>query len=1574
MTNVDSMEARRSQLSEEKRALLGQLLQSAVVPVNTKQGISVRQKQEKSPLSFAQQRLWFLSSLDPASTAYNLVYAIKLKGVLQDGALERSLQAVVQRHEMLRTVFGDEEGSAYQIILDTMNVPLERKDLRDLPGGKQEEAIQEQISLINRVFDLRCGPLLRTALLYLAEEEHVLLLAFHHIVTDGWSHHRFSRELMEFYNSFVCGNAATLPPLRLQYADFANWQREWVQGAAVQEQLSFWKRKLAGAPALLQLPTDYPRPLTQQYIGRKIHFTVPQQLKERLCRLAAEEEATSFMLLMAAFQSLLYRYTEEGDICVGTPLSGRNRKDVESLIGFFVNTLVIRSEVNAGLPFRQLLRHVRKNALDAYANQDVPFEMLVEETAGQRSLSYSPLFQVMFSMQNAPAVSFELTGLTAEQLDVETETSKFDLSLEMFETESGWKGALEYNRSLFEEATIQRLTGHFTMLLSSIADSPDAQVGALPVLSGEERELLNGWNRTSHDYPLQTTLHQLVQAQAVGQLERPAIVNASHHITYGQLLGNAGHLAERLRELGVGPGMITAICLERTPEMVVAQLAVLMTGGAYLPIDPILPKERITYILNDSLASVLLTTEQLRPFIAGTIVAQILYLDNETDPSGDFPLCDFTDAHVSSRKQFYEETAYVIYTSGSTGQPKGTLISHESIINFLHWYRDATALSSSDRVCFASGVGFDLSVAEIWGALVSGASLWLPSEETRLQPELLRDWMLDNGITFAFLPTPLAEQLVSVRWPAATPLRRLFTGGDKWTAKLPCGLPFEVYDLYGPTECTIASTFRMIEPDGEAYQPPHIGRPLANMKIYITDRELRLVPIGVPGEICIGGQGVGGGYLRREELTREKFIPDPFSACEGARIYRSGDIGRYLPDGRIQFLGRADDQVKVRGFRIELAEIQEALATHSSVKEVVVLVREETPGDKRITAYMVGKSGLTLDVESLRQSLREQLPSYMIPSAFVILDRLPVTPSGKIDRQALPMPDTDLSDDRFEEPRNFVEELLCGIWKELLVLEKVGVHQNYFEIGGDSIKTMMLISRARKLGLELTTKQVFQYQTIAELSQAIGVDSRRMEEPPKETVVGLKFDFPLVGLNREDFASIEGVTREEIEDVYPLTPLQDYMLDTMRRRPEPAQFFVNMVMRFKDKLEPELMTEAWQRVANHFALTKTSVVYEGLAEPVQLTRSSIRVPVQYLDWRGWDAERQQEELKRYQERNLLRSDLTYLRRSTTYDVMFATLGENNHQLVMSCSYLMMDGWSHFIVLIQVIKCYYSLLEEKPYELPPAGHYGKYAAWLRSRALEEPRRYWSAELAGFCRATPLVEHAPFNGQPRGKGFAKKSVQIKPAVPHQVRELALRSRVTVNVLFQLAWSLLLARYTDEREVLFGVMSNGRQPEYEGAEDIVGPTINTLPMRVRVDEDETAFQLLQKIQEKQLLLTQWDYTPLRKIREWIGMSEEKALFESYMIFQNLPSYFEVSGGKDWIRDVPLENEYEKALAIFDSGTPLRVDVCVIPEGYEIYMTYLKACFRDEAVSRMLEDLQKMFLGICEASEQPVRTWLRS
>ncbi|KEQ22102.1 non-ribosomal peptide synthetase [Paenibacillus tyrfis] len=1581
MTSQDSLEKRRSLLSDKKRALLGQMLQGTTSAASANSSgqhhIHVRQNKDKSRLSYAQQRLWFFSSLEPESAAYHLIYGMKLNGPLQAEVLERSLQALTDRHEVLRTVFRDDAGSAYQLVLDTMNLPLEQEDLRGLPLSEQEAAIQKKISLFNRPFDLRHGPLLRVTLLCLSENEHVLLLAFHHIITDGWSHHVFGKELLDFYHSFIRRETTRLPALRVQYADFAEWQRERFSERTLQEQLSYWKQRLAGAPALLSLPTDHPRPAQQQYSGRKVRFDVPEKLTASLRNLAAEEQATSFMLLMAAFQTLLHRYTGEEDVCVGTAISGRNHKDVESLIGFFVNTLVIRSEVTSNLPFRQLLRQVRKNALEAYAHQDVPFEIIVEETAGTRSLGYSPLFQVMFTLQNTPSISAEMPDFAIEPLEVDTETTLFDLTLEVFETNKDWKGILTYNQSLFGEATVRGMTEHLLMLLSSIADNPDTPIESLPILLESERNLLlHVWNRTKHEYPTDTTLHQMVKVQAANRPEQIAVRCENDILTYDTLVTRSEKLADQLRKLGIGPGSVTAICLERSPELVIAQLAVLIAGGAYLPIDPETPRERFAYILKDSLAPVLLTSQSLHTLVAEVDVTT-LYMDKE---EGTLTLHrTFTESSRPMIKELEGETAYVIYTSGSTGNPKGTMIPHASIANFMHWFKDVSALSPSDRVCFAVGVSFDMSVAEIWGALCCGASLWIPPQEIRLQPELLRDWMVENEITFAFLSTPLVELLVAIPWPAHASLSRLFTGGDKWNAKLPYGLPFEVYEVYGPTECTIVSTYRIIEPEERAHRPAHIGRPVANTTVYILDKKLQLAPIGVPGELCIGGRAVGGGYLHREALTNEKFIPDPYALQAGAQLYRSGDLARYLPDGRIQFLGRLDDQVKIRGFRIELGEIQAALAAHPSVKEAVVLVREDTPGDKRITAYVTGRANKAPDIEELRRTLRELLPDYMVPSAFVALDRLPLNTNGKINRQALPKPDAEtISKNLSEEPRNDVEKLLCGILAELLSLDKVGIHQNYFEIGGDSIKTMMLISRVKQAGLSLTHKQVFQYQTVAELSRIVAESGSGVEEAQKENKTPRwnepDFDFTLLTRNYGDFAKVCSLDPDEIEDVYPLTPLQDYMLATLRQNPEPAQFFVNMVMRFTDKLEPGLMTQAWQKVANHFALTKTSIFYEGLEVPVQVMRRNIRVAIHYPDWREWDKARQHEELMRYQELQLNASDLSYIKRPTTYEIMFARIGESEYQLVMSCSYLLMDGWSHFIVLAYVLKYYYSLLDRKPYELPPARQYREYVAWLHAQDLEQPMRYWRAELAGFHFATPLIEHAPLNRSSGESGFAKQFVEFEVPEPHLVKELVRRSGVTMSVLSQLAWALLLGRYTGQRDVLFGLMSTGRHPEFEGMEEIVGPTINTLPMRIRLSENENVLQLLQRVQEKQLLLTQYDYTPLRRIREWIGLAEDRTMFESYLIFQNLGSYFDIA---NWLGDadkIPLVNEYEKALAIFNSGTPLRVDISADSEGhFTIYMTYLKAHFRDESVGQMIADLKDTLIGICQAPEQTIDRWLK-
>ncbi|WP_010500218.1 non-ribosomal peptide synthetase [Paenibacillus elgii] len=1588
MGNRNQLEVRKSLLSEEKRAQLDKLLKGNHVAASSgTAGITKtesHQRQTRSPLSFSQQRLWFLSTLEPQSSAYHLIYGVKLDGMLHKEALERSLHAIVGRHEILRTVFGNEGGEAYQQVLDTFSIPLEEEDFRELQPGEREEAVQKSIRRLNRPFHLEQGPLLRFSLLIFTEEEHLLLLAFHHLITDGWSHHRFGRELLEFYHAYSKGEEKVLPPLRMQYADYARWQRQRHQEEGFQQGIRFWKDKLDGAPALLPLSTDFPRPPEQQFKGRKVRFLVEKPLVNRLRRFAGEEQSTSFMLLMAAFQTLLHRYCGEEDICVGTTISGRNLKELEPLIGFFVNTLVIRSQVTPELSFRNLLRQVKESALSAYVHQDVPFELLVDELAVQRSLSYAPLFQVMFTMQNTPSVPLALPGLSAEPLVVETDSSKFDLTLEMAEVAEAWQGSLEFNLDLFEEATIQRMAAHFVRLLTGIADAPDAPLHALPILSGEERGLLlNVWARTEAAQAWMETnladfrLERMVAGQAAARPEQPAVVDHNGcTLTYGELIRQAERLAVRLRGMGLQPSNVAAVCLNRSAELVISQLAVLLAGGTYLPLDPAMPDERLAFIAADSQASLLLTRKNLMDRFASMDMRVIPFDVTaclEDEPGLDPTFTEWPSPNASEASE--ASIAYVIYTSGTTGKPKGTLIPHKAIVNFMQWYRVETALSPADRVCFSASIGFDLSVAEIFGALVSGASLMIPPEECRMDPEQLRDWMLEKGITFAFLPTPLAEQLVSVRWPAAAPLRRLFTGGDKWNVKLPHDLPFKVFDLYGPTECTIASTCRIIEPDRDGVKP-HIGRPIANARIFILDSHRNPVPIGVPGEMMIGGLGVGNGYLYREELTREKFVPNPFDSETGSLLYRSGDIARYLPDGNIQFLGRKDDQVKIRGFRIELSEIQANLLAQNGIKEAAVVIREDMPGDKRIIAYLIANSGQQPDFAILRLRLKELMPDYMIPSAFVMIDRLPLTPNGKIDRRALPKPDLfQYADADFGEPRNEIEKTLCRIWAELLVLDRVSIHHNYFEIGGDSIKTMLLISRAKSAGIELTPKHVFQHQTIAELSQIVTVsqdsDQERAESGYECDMV--RYDFPLAHLNRNDIALVPGVHPDEIEDVYPLTPLQEYMLDTLHQSPGPAQFFVNMVMRFKDVLEPELMSQAWQIVGNHFAITKTAIADLGLKEPVQLQRRHVEIPIRFFDWRGWESERQQQALKSYQEHQLISSNIAYIRRPTTYEVMFATIGNNDHQFVMSCSYLLMDGWSHFIVLIHVLKCYYHLLKGTPYELPPVQNYGKYAAWLRSRDLQKAKEYWVTDLAGFSRATPLNRCAPRNHEPREAGFAKQTILIELDRPQAVQEFAGQNRVTANVLFQLAWTLLLVRYTGECDVLFGVMSSGRRAEYEGAaEELVGPAINTLPLRIQLEEGESVLELLGRVQEKQLLLSQWDYTPLKSIREWISFTNGEPLFDSYMIFQNLHSFFETTSGVEWVTSLPIENEYHKALAIFNSGTPLRVDVCVDSTGYQVYMTYLKECFSDESVSQMLCDLKEVFRDILANPNQPVSMWL--
>ncbi|HYN20266.1 MAG TPA: amino acid adenylation domain-containing protein, partial [Thermoanaerobaculia bacterium] len=1006
----------------------------------------------KLQASFSQERLWFLDRLGTDRASYNLPAAIHLRGSLDAAALAAALTGVVARHETLRTTFEVAELGVVQVIGLAAPVPLPIIDLSGLP--ENSELVRLARDEARRAFDLSRDPLLRVALLRTGELAHTLLLTQHHIVSDAWSIGVLLRELSVLYAAGIQG----LAPLPVQYADFAAWQRSWLKGEVLQRQLGWWRDHLAGAPAVLELPADRPRPPVLSFRGGRFPVVLPAELRDKAQALARQQGATPFMVLLAAFQALLGRMANQEDVPVGTPIAGRSRGEVEGLIGFFINTLVMRARLAGDPGFVELLAQTREALLGAYAHQDFPFEKLVEELQPERSLAHSPLFQAMFILQNAPMESLELPGIEANVVVPDTGSTKFDLRLTLTETCEGLMGSVLYSLDLFDVTTVRRLAFHFEALLTAALNDPGARLSDLPLFgAADSQQLIREWNDSRVDWDLDRPLHRWIEDQVLKTPDAPALTFEGETITYRELDSRAGQLAGRLRRRGVGPETRVGIAAERSLELVVSLLGVLKAGGAYVPLDPSYPQERLDFMVEDA-DPVLLTQELL------------------VEAEGSAP-----SAAIAARDVLPEHPAYVIYTSGSTGRPKGAVNTHRAIVNRLIWMQEQYGLTAGDVVLQKTPYSFDVSVWEFFWPLMAGARLVVARPGGHQDSAYLADLIRREGVTtLHFVPSMLQVFLEQPGVESCTSLRRVICSGEalpyelqqRFFAKLSFA---ELHNLYGPTEAAVDVTVWACDPGWPRPVVP-IGRPISNLGIHVLDRASRPVPVGVPGELHIGGVGLARGYLNRPEMTAERFVPDPFGE-PGSRLYRTGDLVRLLSRGEIEYLGRIDFQVKIRGFRIELGEIEAALAAHPSVKEAVVLAREDRPGDKRLVAYVTGTEP---DLQELRRHLAASLPEYMVPSAFVVLPVLPLSPNGKVDRKALPAPETAApAQPQYVAPRTALESYLAGLWKASLGLEQVGTHDDFFALGGNSITGAILINQLQeKLGEIVHVVVIFDAPTV----------------------------------------------------------------------------------------------------------------------------------------------------------------------------------------------------------------------------------------------------------------------------------------------------------------------------------------------------------------------------------------------------------------------------------------------------------------------------------------------------------------
>jgi amino acid adenylation domain-containing protein len=1521
-----------------------------------------------APLSYVQQQLWLLAQLEPDTAAYNIVEAMQLQGDLNIDALQQSLDAIVAHHEILRTTYIAEDGNPVQVIGAPRSVELKVINLIDESLTEPSTVVQQLLqNEAQRPFNLTSDLMLRACLIQrsplgrlpagASPQENILLLVMHHIATDGWSMSILYDELTTLYQAFKDGLSNPLPELPIQYADFAVWQREWLSGEVQQKQLNYWKQQLAGATPVLELPTDKPRPPVQSYRGARQFFVLPQSLSQALHGLSRQEGVTLFMTLLAAFQTLLYRYSRQEDILVGSPIAGRNREEIEGLIGFFVNTLVLRTDMSGNPNFRELLQRVRSMAMSAYAHQDLPFEKLVEQLQPERSLSYHPLFQVMFVLQNVPKQTFELPGLSITSVDVDHLASQFDITLSIEETEQGLRGLWEYNTDLFDASSIERMSEHFQTLLEAIVSDPQQHVTQLPLLTPNERQqLLVEWNNTQAEYQEQC-IHKLFEQQVEKTPHAVAVVFEDKQLTYQQLNNRANQLAHYLQTLGIGPDVLVGICIERSLEMVVGLLGILKAGGAYVPLDPEYPQERLEFMLEDTQTPVLLTQEKLVNSLPAH-QAQLICLDSEwqliAQHSEENPVSEVT----------IDNLVYIIYTSGSTGKPKGVMVAHRGICNHLYWRQATFQLTERDKVLQTIPFSFDPSVWQLFWPLSFGGQLVMARPGGHQDPAYLVKVFTEQQITVSGLVPSIIQVLLEQEGiENCQSLRHVTSGGEALAIELGerflnrLNLDNILINCYGPTEASIdVSTW--ICQRGTNYTIAPIGRPIANVQTYILDKNLQPVPVGQSGELHIGGIGLARGYLNRPELTAEKFILNPFSSAPNARLYKTGDLARYLSDGNIEFLGRIDHQVKIRGFRIELGEIEATLATHPALQQTLVMVREDVPGDKRLVAYLVAHpEQVSPSPSELRSYLQDKLPEYMVPAAFVLLNTLPLNPNGKVDRRALRVPDTaDFGDaNSFVEPRNATEEVLVGIWVQVLGLERLGIHDNFFEFGGNSLLATQVISRIRQnLRVEIPLRLLFETPTIAGLASAI----TSLSFPTERSF------YANATIENQSTDVVEQQTIPQLAERHlaPLSFAQQRVWFLEQMEPNSAAYLIPIAQRLLGKLNVGVLQQSLDAIVAHHEALRTNFITSDDGSPIQVIGAARSVQLKLIDLTQEQASNQEEQVQRLLKHEAQRPfDLTS-------DLMLrATLLQIDHQehiLLLVMHHIASDGWSIGILWKQLAAVYEAFLNDLPNPLPKLPiQYADFAVWQRQwlsgQVLSQQLDYWKTQLAGATTVLELPTDQPRSPVQTYRA-AMQSVMLPQTLAASLSALSRQEGITLFMTLLSAFGTLLHRYTGQEDILIGSPVAGRNRAE--IEQLIGFFINTVVLRIDCSGQPSFRSLLNRVRQMALGAYTHQDMPFEKLVEELQPERDTSRNPLFQVWFNMLNLGDI--------EVKLPGMVVEPISIPEAASKFDLTLYLTEQqqGIQLELVYNADLFSPDTMQRMLEHYQTLLEGIVANPEQQI------
>jgi amino acid adenylation domain-containing protein len=1567
------------ELSTKRRALLEALLSEQGINSPGAERIPRREEGGQAPLSFAQQRLWFFDQFEPGNPAYNLVSTVLLQGKLDTVALERSFSEVTRRHEALRTTFDVRAGEPVQIITPPEPLHLNIEDITHLPEAEQDGIVQNLIHEQTQAsFDFKRGPLLRITLVRLRNDEHVLLLAMHHIVSDAWSMGVLIGEVVALYEGYTAGRTVALPPLPIQYADFAVWQRQWLQGDVLEEQFAYWRQQLGGSLPVLELPTDRPRPVLQTYNGSSLSFPLSPALSQSLKSLCKAEGVTLFMTLLAAFKVWLYRYTGQEDLIVGSPIANRHRQELEGLIGFFVNTLAMRTNLSGNPTFRELLQMVRETALGAYAHQDLPFEYLVEQLHSNRDLSHSPLVQVLLVLQNTPERKAELPGLVVTPLKYRAETAKFDLTLYFDDLGSEFQGTFEYNTDLFDRETIGRMARHLRTLLEGIVADPSARISELPLLSeAERRQLLLEWNDTRAEYQQSVCAHQLFEAQVERTPDALAAVFEDERLSYSELNARANKLAHHLRDIGIGAGDVAGIFMERSLEMIVGILGTLKAGAACLPLDPSYPRERLAFMLRDAGGPVVLSQRRLAAELSETGV-RVVCLD-----------ADWEDIERSSDENPQtsitpENWIYVIYTSGSTGTPKAVCMPHRALVNLVEWHL-MSPTRSARTMQFAS-LNFDISFEEIFSTFAAGACLLLVRESERLDIPALGRFIEESRIERFHLPVvvlqKLAEQFCDQPQALST-LRELMVGGEQLQitdeiSKLFARLKdCTLYNHYGPSETHVVTSFTLPrDPETWPLFPP-LGRPIANTEMYLLDSHLHPVPVGVPGELYIGGACLAHGYLNRPALTAERFIPHPFSDEPGARVYKTGDLTRYRKDGNIEFIGRNDFQVKIRGMRIELGEIEATLRQHETVSEAVVTLRQDASGEKRLVAHVIAKPGCTIEVRQLRDYLRGKLPEYMLPAAFVTLTAFPLTVSGKIDRLALPAPETNLEiEDSYIAPRGALEEVLSTIFAEVLKLERIGVRDNFFDLGGHSLSATQIVSRVREaFRVELPVRKIFEQPTVEGLAQALREDEGEWIERTAELLLqvssfsdeeaGRKLAHPVERHVEKEEAASERPLEEKLTTrpgrTAPLSFAQQRLWFLDQYEPENILYNIPAAIRLNGALNVTALERSLNKILKRHEALRTTFALVG-DRPVQVINEPGSFRLTVTELRERSAEEKEATAARLAAEEARKP--FNLSEGPLLRVKLLRLATDDHVLLITMHHIVSDGWSIKVLIREIGELYEAYANGRETAFPELPiQYADFASWqrewLQGERLEEQLSYWRAQLAD---APPLLELPTDRPRPTFKTFhgADVTLSFSKKLSEEVAQLSRREGATLFMTLLSAFATLLYRYSGQRDILIGTpIANRNRAE---TESLIGFFINTLVLRARFSDAMTFRELLGQVRETALEAYAHQDLPFEKLVEELQPERtlsHSPLFQVMFHLQNaVTDRFSLSGLS------MSQLEVDTQTAKFD----LSLSMAESKEGLAGRLNYNTDLFDAMTIRRMAQHFERLLEAAVSAPDEQI------